>query len=114
MCWLFSGCEIRFGTEGSQFAEGRHLLPTLGEGGLQPIVSFQSARSVGEGSASGSVARWLTFLSVARVWSLTMSSGIILVVVCVPGYPGCVIKRKSRTGTALLSSVTAVQVVVTV
>ena len=38
-----------------------------------------------------------------------MSSGIVLVVVCVPGYPDCVIKGYSRTGTALLSSVTVVQ-----
>ena len=38
-----------------------------------------------------------------------VSSGIVILVACGPGYPGCMIKEKPRTGTALLSSVTAVQ-----
>ena len=45
---LLGGGEIRSGAEGSQIVEGRHLLPIPGEGGLQPIVCCQPARS-GEG-----------------------------------------------------------------
>ena len=46
---------------------------------------------------------------VARFWYLTVSSGVVLVVASGPGYPGYEIKGLSRTGTALLSCVTAVQ-----
>ena len=39
---------MRSGEEGSQFGEGRQLSPISSQGGLQPIVCCQSARS-GEG-----------------------------------------------------------------
>ena len=42
---LLGGGEIRSGAKGSQFVEGRHLSPTPDEGGLQPIVCCQPARS---------------------------------------------------------------------
>ena len=53
-CFAFSSCyfglldggEARSGAEGSQFVEGHHLSPISGEGGLQPIVRGQLARSV--------------------------------------------------------------------
>ena len=45
-CFGFlGGGKVRFGTEESQFVEGRHLSPISGEGGLQPIVCCQPARS---------------------------------------------------------------------
>ena len=45
---FLGGGEIGSGAEGSQFVEGRYLSPIPGEGGLQPIVCCQPARS-GEG-----------------------------------------------------------------
>ena len=86
------GGEVRFGAEGSQFVEGRHLSPISSEGGLQPIVCFQPAISVGEGLVSGSVARWSVFWLCRQV---LVSNGIVrscFSSACGPGYPGCVIK----------------------
>ena len=42
---LLGGGEIGSGAERSQFVEGRHLSPIPGEGGLQPIMCCQPARS---------------------------------------------------------------------
>ena len=47
---------MRFGVKENQFVEGRHLSPITGEGGLKPILCFQTAKSVGEGFVSGTVA----------------------------------------------------------
>ena len=48
-CFGFlGGGEIRFGADGNQFAEKRHLSPISYESGLQPVVCCQPARS-GEG-----------------------------------------------------------------
>ena len=98
--FVFSRCyfgslgvgEVRFGVEGSQFVEGCQLSPIPGEGGFQPIVCFQPARSVGEGFFWQYRQVVDFFGCAARFWSLTVSSGIVLLVICVPGYPGCVIK----------------------
>ena len=46
---------------------------------------------------------------VVRFWSLLVSSGVVLVVACGPGYSGYVIKEWLRAITALPSRVTAVQ-----
>ena len=77
---LLGGGDIRSGAEGSQFVEGRHLSPIPSEGGLQPIVCCQPARSgeghflavsldlllaVSPGSFSDSVVRYL----VSWFWS---------------------------------------------
>ena len=43
---LLGGGEVRSGAEGSQFVEGRHLSPILGEGDLQPTMCCQPVRSV--------------------------------------------------------------------
>ena len=63
---LLSGGEVRSGAEGSQFVEGRHLSPISGEGGLQPIVCCQPARS-GEGR----------FLAVSSGLLLAVSQGLL-------------------------------------
>ena len=68
---------MRLGAEGSQFVERRHLSLISGEGGLQPIVCCQSARS-GMG----------LFQAVSLVLFLTVSPGV-LAVVFGPGYPEC-------------------------
>ena len=85
---LLGGGEIRSGAEGSQFDEGRHLLPIPGEGGLQPIVYCQPNRS-GEGHF------WLYRQSCCwlcrQVCFVTVLSGISLVR-SGPSYHGCVIK----------------------
>ena len=79
--------------EGSQLAEGCHLSPVSGEGGLQLIVRFQPASSVGKRFRFWQCRQVDSFsCCVARFWSLTVLSGIVLVVACGPGYPGCVIK----------------------
>ena len=87
---LLVGGEIGSGAEGSQFVEGRHLSPILGESGLQPIVCCQPARSgegcflaVSPGLFSGCVARvvfWLCRQGCSwlcrQVCPLTVLSGI--------------------------------------
>ena len=50
------GSEARFDVQGNHFVERRHLSPILGESGLQPIVCFQPATSIGEGFVTGSIA----------------------------------------------------------
>ena len=62
---LLGGGEIRSGAEESQFVEGRHLSQIPGEGGLQPIVCCQPARS-GEGH----------FLAVSPGLLLAVSPGL--------------------------------------
>ena len=89
---LLGGGEIRSGEEGSQFVEKRHLSPISGEGGLQPIVNCQPARSskgrflavspglllaVSPGVFSGSVIRY--FVSGLWSWlSWLCDQGIVL------------------------------------
>ena len=77
---LLGGGELGSGTERSQFVEGRYLSSIPGEGGLQPIVCCQPARS-GEGhflaASPGS------FLAVAPDLFLAVSSG---------SFSGCVAK----------------------
>ena len=118
--WLVGGGEIGSGAEGSQFVEGRHLSPIPGEGGLQPIVCCQPARSgeghflavspglflaVSPGLFLAVLAGLLLTVSPGCCWlcrhgccwlrrlvcSLTVLSGISLVG-SGPSYPGCVIK----------------------
>ena len=57
---------------------GAILSPILGEGGLQPIVCCQPARS-STGGFSGCVARWLFWLC-RQVCFLAVSPGLLLTV----------------------------------
>ena len=51
----------------------------------------------------------LVYGCVVKLCSQAVLPEVVLVVAFGPGFPGCVIKGWSRTSTALLSSVTAVQ-----
>ena len=53
--------------------------------------------------------KWSILLAVTPSFGLCVIKCCFSLVACVPGYPGCMVKRWSRTGTALLSSVTKVQ-----
>ena len=87
-----SGDKVRFRVKGSQFAEGRHLSPVAGKGGLKPIMCFLPARSVGESFAYGNVTKWSVFwLSLG--FGLSVSSGVVLVVASGSSYSGCVMKE---------------------
>ena len=87
------GGKVRFGVEESQFAEGRHLSLVYDEGGLQPIKCFQLPKSLGEGLFLAVSPDGMFYSCVAKFWSLTVSSGVIFVVACGPGYHGYIIKE---------------------